>query len=501
MKFSIDELTIYFPYDYIYPEQYSYMRELKLTLDAEGHGVLEMPSGTGKTITLLSLIVAYILQYPQKLVKLIYCSRTVPEIEKAIGELKRLVEFYKKQTKQSDLKFLGLSLSSRKNLCINSDANASYQTKEVDSKCMSMTASFQREKAKTDSSIKLCRYFENLESDGLETLLPWGVYNLDDLKEYGEKKGWCPYFLARYAIQHANVVIYSYYYLLDPKVAEIVSKTMPKQSVVVFDEAHNIDNVCIESMSLSLNKRLLQKASENLENLSNQIKKLKQTDEKRLNEEYNRLVEGLKEAQAIRETEMALANPVLPKDILEEAIPGNIRKAEHFVIFMKRFLEYVKTRLKVQHKVQESPPSFLKDIQTKVCIDRKPMRFCFERLRSLLKSLELVDIQNYAPLVLVANFATLVSTYTQGFTIIIELPDDGRPTGAQNASAVSPVLYFACLDAALAIKPVFERFQSVIITSGTLSPLEKYPQLLGKYYSGYLFLFKICCSFCFFLIC
>lgn len=47
MKFEIDDLTVYFPYDYIYPEQYTYMRELKMTLDGAGHGVLEMPSGTG----------------------------------------------------------------------------------------------------------------------------------------------------------------------------------------------------------------------------------------------------------------------------------------------------------------------------------------------------------------------------------------------------------------------------------------------------------------------
>ena len=39
---------------------------------------------------------------------------------------------------------------------------------------------------------------------------------------------------------HAQVVVYSYYYLLDPKVAEMVSKELNKKSVVVFDEAHNI---------------------------------------------------------------------------------------------------------------------------------------------------------------------------------------------------------------------------------------------------------------------
>lgn len=41
---------------------------------------------------------------------------------------------------------------------------------------------------------------------------------------------------------HANVVVYSYPYLLDPKIAELVSKEFSKKSVVVFDEAHNIGN-------------------------------------------------------------------------------------------------------------------------------------------------------------------------------------------------------------------------------------------------------------------
>ena len=41
-------------------------------------------------------------------------------------------------------------------------------------------------------------------------------------------------------IMHANIVVYSYYYLLDPKIADLVSKELSKKSVVVFDEAHNI---------------------------------------------------------------------------------------------------------------------------------------------------------------------------------------------------------------------------------------------------------------------
>ena len=42
---------------------------------------------------------------------------------------------------------------------------------------------------------------------------------------------------------YCNVIIYSYHYLLDPKISERVSKELSKDCIVVFDEAHNIDNV------------------------------------------------------------------------------------------------------------------------------------------------------------------------------------------------------------------------------------------------------------------
>lgn len=72
-----------------------------------------------------------------------------------------------------------------------------------------------------------------------------------------------------------------------------------------------------------------------------------------------------------------------------------------------------------------------------------------------------------------ATFATLAATYDKGFILILE------PYESDTATVPNPVLHFTCLDAAIAIKPVFERFSSVIITSGTISPLEMYPKMLG----------------------
>nr|XP_056702172.1 general transcription and DNA repair factor IIH helicase subunit XPD isoform X3 [Euleptes europaea] len=471
MKLNIDGLLVYFPYDYIYPEQYSYMLELKRTLDAKGHGVLEMPSGTGKTISLLSLIVAYQKAHPLELSKLIYCSRTVPEIEKVIEELRKLLDFHERQMGEK-LPFLALALSSRKNLCIHPEVSAFRFGKEVDGKCFSLTASYVRAQRQQDASVPSCRFFEEFDAHGRQVPLPYGVYNLDDLKAYGRQKGWCPYFLARYSILHANIIVYSYHYLLDPKIANLVSKELAKKSVVVFDEAHNIDNVCIDSMGVNITRKTLDRCQANVEMLQATIQKIKDTDAQKLKEEYRRLVEGLKEANIARETDVYLANPVLPEEILQEAVPGSIRTAEHFVGFLKRFLEYLKSRLRVHHVVQESPPSFLKDVFEKVCIERKPLQFCSERLQSLLRTLEIADISDFSPITLIANFATLVSTYSKGCTILIEPFDDRTPTIA------NPILHFSCMDASIAIKPVFERFQSVIITSGTLSPLDIYPKIL-----------------------
>lgn len=60
-----------------------------------------------------------------------------------------------------------------------------------------------------------------------------------------------------------------------------------------------------------------------------------------------------------------------------------------------------------------------------------------------------------------------------GLQIITEPYDERMP------SVPDPVIQLACLDASLAMKPVFSKFQSVIITSGTLSPIDLYPRILN----------------------
>lgn len=163
-------------------------------------------------------------------------------------------------------------------------------------------------------------------------------------------------------MQFCNVIIYSYHYLLDPKIAERVSKDLSKDCIVVFDEAHNIDNVCIESLSTDITEDSLRKATRGAQNLERKINQMRETDQRALENEYQKLVEGLREADEARQEDALMANPgepdsgstakfatnictVLPEDLLKEAVPGNIRRAEHFVAFLKRFIEYLKVCL------------------------------------------------------------------------------------------------------------------------------------------------------------
>ncbi|KAJ7889901.1 hypothetical protein B0H14DRAFT_3105442 [Mycena olivaceomarginata] len=464
MKFSIDDLPIVFPYDRIYPEQYAYVSDLKRTLDGTVNASAHVAShyshvarvtaswkcllGREKTVSLLSLIVSYQRVYPTRR-KLIYCSRTVPDIEKALAELKRLMAYRVEcaegeEATAKERSFMGLGLTSRKNLCIHPEASKEKKGKVVDARCRDLTnlATCEKGRAKP-GSVDLCDWHENLGQMQPGSLVPPGIWTLADVLQYGRDHGTCPYFTVRRVMPFVDVIIYSFHYLLDPKVAEQVSKELSKDAIVVFDEAHNIDNVCIESLSIDLTRPMLDAAE------------IKTTNSSKLLDEYAKLVNGLRDPSDDDVEDGFMSNPLLPDDLLTEAVPGNIRKAEHFVAFLKRFVEYLKTRMCVLHVVAETPLSFLQHLKDITYIERRPLRFCAERLQSLIRTLELNRLDEYSALQKVASFATLVSMYEKGFLLILE------PFETDNASVPNPIFHFTCLDPSLAIQPVFERFSRV----------------------------------------
>ena len=211
-------------------------------------------------------------------------------------------------------------------------------------------------------------------------------------------------------------------YLLDPKISQLISKSMQRECVVVFDEAHNIDNICIEVMSINFRTQTLEACSRNLTRVSSELDRMKQTDAKRLRDEYERLVHGLQSSGTLPAAGEVAGNPVpafnlpsigvLPEEILTQAVPGNLRRAESFVKYMHKLVAFLKKWMDEVKNVEEWPPTaFLHRLDNMEDDFSKPMKFVADRLRSLLRTLEVTDVQDFSPLMLIADFATLVSTF------------------------------------------------------------------------------------------
>lgn len=84
--------------------------------------MLEMPTGTGKTVTLLSFVTSYqqhCAERGEPVPKLVYCTRTVQEMEKVLKELKEVTKYRLSESGKASCDILAIGLSSRRNLCVH----------------------------------------------------------------------------------------------------------------------------------------------------------------------------------------------------------------------------------------------------------------------------------------------------------------------------------------------------------------------------------------------
>lgn len=77
--------------------------------------------------------------------------------------------------------------------------------------------------------------------------------------------------------------------MLDPKIANIVSSELQRDSIIIFDECHNIDNVCIESFSLNINNKILDQANICIKKLDQKIAEENKLNTNKFKEEIVRL--------------------------------------------------------------------------------------------------------------------------------------------------------------------------------------------------------------------
>ena len=69
----------------------------------------------------------------------------------------------------------------------------------------------------------------------------------------GKENSLCPYYLAKSRLAASDIVVVPYQYILDPELRKQLQLNL-KGSIVIFDEAHNIDKQCEDILSFELSK-------------------------------------------------------------------------------------------------------------------------------------------------------------------------------------------------------------------------------------------------------
>ena len=486
-SFMIDDLEVIFPFPQAYPEQIDYMTQLKLALDAGGPCMLEMPSGTGKTVCLLSLILAYMAQR-EDVGPLIYCTRTIPEMNQGIAELKRVVKLRKEKANLPyDNELLAISLACRYYLCVNQEAAEQKTKKDVDTQCRKRTIK---------SSENHCDFFEHV------LLRPKaGVYGLDDLRSFGAANGLCPYFLSKRLIKEANVIFASFAYTLDPGASEAVFKNCGKQSIVVFDEAHNIDDVCCEFISWSIGQDTLDLSAIAIDEAQTILSQRKRNEEMKLHDAFDRMKKRMEDRQdstrffASHETMDMLSK--IPQHIIDKAMPSSIKNFDMFIEDARKIIKFLTgfiqgterprrdfdvsvdallhnetnanpTLAVLDTDIERYPPNLILGLIQKKCgIDPSTLHSMGDRLTNFVENNKIPNYERFVPLFDLMELTGLLSAYDDGFTVFVEQTDAG------------PIINVACLDCTLTFEPVLRHFRRIVITSGTLSPLSFYPKLLN----------------------
>jgi DNA excision repair protein ERCC-2 len=247
----------------------------------------------------------------------------------------------------------------------------------------------------------------------------------------------CPYFVARKLLKTANIVVFSYQYLLDPKVSGLVLNEVSKDSLVVFDDAHNIDDACIENLTIRINKGSVLRARASLEKISTKINDKGSDNLENLDFEYQNLVQGLGQSEFNKNHGDKFYHPkkdflnrnsdlenlqlnvskhififtLIGEDIFEGAMPGNLRKSTDFVAFLKRALHYIDIAyLKKKEVSIESTRTFLDGIKLGAHCEEAALKYIDRRLHILLQTLQLTDSEEISTLLLMSQFLTLAST-------------------------------------------------------------------------------------------
>lgn len=213
----------YKPYEY----QSKAIKDLSRALSQRKSTILfESPTGTGKTQVVLSALLHHLSSVASSN-RIFYFTRTVSQMSHVVNEAKK-----------SGFRLRACVLSSRKHLCVNSKVSALGSLGKINKKCISLLKN------------SGCSYNSSFSKGDLLRIPK--LMDLEDMRGFGQKHYKCPFFMSRKSIKTANLIVLSYNYMTNPIYRELFSKHF-RNSLILIDEAHNMESVFEESASIDWN--------------------------------------------------------------------------------------------------------------------------------------------------------------------------------------------------------------------------------------------------------
>ena len=225
---------------------------------------LESPTGTGKTLCLLCASLAYLRHERQRLIEerennfdvidktekikqpvIYYTSRTHAQLTNVIQELQKTC-----------YKPINSIITSRDQMCINSLLGG-FKGNSLTMRCQIQIKTHQ------------CKFFKGKSNLNAT----WGSYDgktIDELKEIAKKAKFCPFFFERDKSIHSDLIFLPYNYIFDPAIKKKMNIQM-KNSILIIDEAHNIQDVCNDSVSKDFDTFMIDEILKELKGLKNQL--------------------------------------------------------------------------------------------------------------------------------------------------------------------------------------------------------------------------------------
>ncbi|XP_036930159.1 Fanconi anemia group J protein isoform X7 [Acanthopagrus latus] len=187
----------------------------------------------------------------KKIPKIFFGTRTHKQITQIAHELRRTVYSRVPMT----------ILSSRDHTCVNPEVAPHFNRNE---RCKELL------EAKDGRS---CRYYHGVQRMREQYMVQQvhglnEAWDIEDLVVLGKRLQSCSYYAARELLQDASIIFCPYNYLLDPLIRESMEIDLAGQ-ILVLDEAHNIEDCARESASFTLNYDSLLTSRDELDSMVN----------------------------------------------------------------------------------------------------------------------------------------------------------------------------------------------------------------------------------------